>query len=140
MAKQTRQLFSKAEKNLPKLDLSLVQRESWQWFLSEGIAEEIAQISPIDDFTGKNWQLLLGNHTLEAPTITPKYAQEKGLTFAAPFKLMATLINKKTGEAVEQEVFMGNIPQMTNRGTFVINGIEELLLTNSSVLLNLFRR
>jgi DNA-directed RNA polymerase beta' subunit len=128
MAKQTRRLFSKAEKNLPKLDLSLVQRESWQWFLSEGIAEEIAQISPIDDFTGKNWQLLLGNHTLEAPTITPKYAQEKGLTFAAPFKLMATLINKKTGEAVEQEVFMGNIPQMTNRGTFVINGIERAVI------------
>ena len=50
------------------IDLSLVQRESWDWFLSEGIAEEIAQFSPIDDFTGKNWQLLLRTHTLEELT------------------------------------------------------------------------
>jgi len=128
MAQNKRRLFSKPESNLPALDLSLVQRDSWQWFLSEGIAEEIAQISPIDDFTGKNWQLLLGSHTLEAPTITPKYAQEKGLTYAAPFKIVTTLINKKTGEAVEQEVFMGNIPQMTSRGTFVINGIERAVI------------
>ena len=78
MAQTKRRLFSKPEKNLPKIDLSLVQRESWDWFLSEGIAEEIAQTSPIDDFTGKNWQLLLGTHTLEEPTITPKHAQEKG--------------------------------------------------------------
>lgn len=128
MAQTKRRLFSKPEKNLPEIDLSLVQRESWDWFLSEGIAEEIAQISPIDDFTGKNWQLLLGTHTLEEPTITPKHAQEKGLTFAAPFKIVTTLINKRTGEAVEQEVFMGNIPQMTSRGTFVINGIERAVI------------
>ncbi len=128
MAKINRRNFGKTEKNIPELDLSLVQRESWEWFLNEGIAEEIAQVSPIEDFTGKNWQLLLGSHTLEEPQITPKYAEEKGITFAAPFKLVATLINKKTGESVEQEVFMGNIPQMTNAGTFVVNGIERVVI------------
>ncbi len=128
MAKTNRRNFGKKEVNLPELDLSLVQRESWDWFLNEGIAEEIAQISPIEDFTGKNWQLLLGSHTLEEPQITPKYAEEKGITFAAPFKLVATLINKKTGESVEQEVFMGNIPQMTNAGTFIVNGIERAVI------------
>ncbi len=128
MAKTQRRNFGKTEKNLPELDLSLVQRESWDWFLNEGIAEEIAQVSPINDFTGKNWQLLLGSHTLEEPQITPKYAEEKGITFAAPFKLVATLINMKTGESVEQEVFMGNIPQMTTAGTFIINGIERAVI------------
>ena len=128
MAQTKRRNFGKIEKDLPKLDLSLVQRESWEWFLTEGIAQEISQITPIDDFTGKNWQLTLGQHTLEEPKNTPKYALEKGLTFSAPFKINTTLINKRTGEAVEQEVFFGNIPQMTTSGTFVINGIERAVI------------
>lgn len=128
MAHTKRRNFGKIEKDLPKLDLSLVQRESWEWFLTEGIAQEIEQITPIDDFTGKNWQLTLGTHTLEEPKNTPKYALEKGLTFSAPFKINTTLINKRTGESVEQEVFFGNIPQMTSSGTFVINGIERAVI------------
>jgi DNA-directed RNA polymerase beta' subunit len=125
---QKRRNFGKTEKNLPKLDLSLVQRESWEWFLSQGIAQEISQITPIDDFTGKNWQLILGEHTLEEPKFSPKYALEKGLTYSAPFKINTTLVNKRTGEAVEQEVFFGNIPQMTSSGTFVVNGIERAVI------------
>lgn len=128
MAQTKRRNFGKVEKNLPKLDLALVQKESWEWFLSEGIAQEIASITPIDDFTGKNWQLILGEHTLEEPKITPKHALEKGLTYSAPFKINTTLVNKRTGEAVEQEVFFGNIPQMTSSGTFVVNGIERAVI------------
>jgi DNA-directed RNA polymerase subunit beta len=124
----TRLNFGKEEKNLPKLDLSLVQRESWQWFLTEGIALELIEISPIDDFTGKNWQLMLGTHTLGEPTLSPRIAQEKGLTFASPLKIQATLINKRTGKEVTQEVFLGDLPQMTSRGTFVVNGIERAVI------------
>ncbi len=123
-----RRNFGKEEKNLPELDLSLIQRESWQWFLSEGIASEISQISPIDDFTGKNWQLVLGEHTLEEPEINPKSAIEKGLTYSAPFKIQTSLINKNTGERIDQEVFLGNLPQMTASGTFIINGIERAVI------------
>lgn len=123
-----RRNFGTDEKNLPQLDLSLVQRESWQWFLTHGMADEISHISPIDDFTGKNWQLIFGEHTLEEPTITPKTAIEKGLTYAAPFKIYTTLVNKITGERIEQEVFFGNIPQMTTAGTFIINGIERAVI------------
>lgn len=120
--------FGKEEKNLPKLDLSLVQRESWEWFLGEGIAQELVEISPIDDFTGKNWQLVLGEHALGSPSIAPRVAQQKGLTFSSPLKINATLINKKTGKEVTQEVFLGDLPQMTLRGTFVINGIERAVI------------
>ena len=128
MIKSKRRNFGINEKNLPQLDLSAIQKDSWNWFLSEGIASEIAQISPIDDFTGKNWQLVLGEHVLEEPKITPKFAIEKGLTYSAPFKIRTTLINKKTGEEVEQEVFFGNLPQMTSAGTFIINGIESTVI------------
>ncbi|KKU04195.1 MAG: DNA-directed RNA polymerase subunit beta [Candidatus Woesebacteria bacterium GW2011_GWC2_47_16] len=125
---KTRKNFGKEEKGLPKLDLSLVQKESWQWFLTEGIAQELIEISPIDDFTGKNWQLVLGEHTLGDPSISPRLAQTKGLTFSSPLKIKATLVNKKTGKEISQEVFLGDLPQMTLRGTFIINGIERAVI------------
>src|SRR3990167_4266003 len=128
MGTNKRRNFGKNEKYLPELDLSLIQRESWEWFLTEGISGEIRQIVPIDDFTGKNWQLVLGGHTLSEPKLTPKQAIEKGLTFSAPFKIKATLINKKNNDAIEQEVFFGNLPQMTPAGTFIINGVERAVI------------
>ena len=96
--------------------------------MTEGIAKELIEISPIDDFTGKNWQLVLGEHVLGAATISPRVAQAKGLTFSFPLKIKATLVNKKTGKEVTQEVFLGDIPQMTTRGTFIINGIERAVI------------
>lgn len=123
-----RRNFGKEEKNIPKLDLTLVQRESWQWFLTKGIAEELKNISPIDDFTGKNWQLILGDHSLGKPTITGSLAMQKGLTYASPLKITATLVNKRTGKEVSQEVFLGDLPQMTSRGTFIVNGIERAVI------------
>ncbi len=124
----TRKNFGKEEKNLPTIDLSEVQRESWQVFLNQGIAEELTAISPIDDFTGKNWQLRLGEHSLGSPTISPRIAQVKGITYSSPVKIRATLINKRTGKEVTQDVFLGDIPQMTTRGTFVVNGIERAVI------------
>jgi DNA-directed RNA polymerase subunit beta len=123
-----RRNFGKEEKNLPKLDLSLVQRESWQWFLTEGIIQELEGISPIDDFTGKNWQLVLGKHSLGSPSMSPRVAQQKGLTYSLPIKIEATLINKRTGKETKQEVFLGDLPQMTAQGTFIINGIERAVI------------
>ena len=125
---QTRRNFGKEEKNLPELDLSLVQRESWEWFLTQGIAEELVEISPIDDFTGKNWQLILGKHTRGSPSLSPRVAQEKGLTYSSPLKIETKLVNKRIGKEVTQEVFLGDLPQMTSRGTFIINGIERTVI------------
>jgi DNA-directed RNA polymerase subunit beta len=123
-----RRNFGKTEKNLPEIDLSEIQRQSWGMFLGEGIKEELVGISPIDDFTGKNWQLFLGDHSLGAPVISPRVAQTKGITYASPLKIRATLVNKKTGKEVTQDVFLGDIPQMTTRGTFVVNGIERAVI------------
>ncbi|MEK7550632.1 MAG: DNA-directed RNA polymerase subunit beta [Patescibacteria group bacterium] len=123
-----RRNFGKEEKDLPEINLSLVQKESWGWFLTEGIKEELVNVSPIDDFTGKNWQLKLGDHTLLPPTITPKVAEIKGLTYSSSLKIRATLVNKKTGKEVSQDVFLGDVPQMTTRGTFIVNGIERAVI------------
>jgi len=127
-SKTNRRNFGKEEKNLPKIDLSEVQRESWLWFLTEGIKEELISVSPIDDFTGKNWQLTLGEHSLSSPVVSPRQAQKKGTTYSSPLKIRATLINKRTGKEVSQDVFLGDIPQMTTRGTFVVNGIERAVI------------
>lgn len=116
------------QKVLPKLDLVAVQRESWEEFLREGIAECITEISPIEDFTGKNWELSLNDYTVLPPTITPQKAQEKGLTYSSPLKIKAQLKNKKTGKVATQEVFLGDLPQMTTKGTFIINGIERVVV------------
>jgi DNA-directed RNA polymerase subunit beta len=126
--KISRRNFGKEEKDLPEINLSQVQKESWQWFLTEGIKEELGAISPIDDFTGKNWQLTLQDHSLGASTISPRVAQKKGITYASPLKIRATLINKRTGQEVTQDVFLGEIPQMTRPGTFIINGIERAVI------------
>jgi len=123
-----RKNFGIEEKNLPKLNLSLVQKESWKWFLTEGIPSQLKEISPIDDFTGKNWRLIFGEYSLEEPTISSKLAQEKGLTYSSSLKIIVKLINKRTGKEIEQEVFLGDLPQMTSRGTFIVNGIERVVI------------
>ena len=126
--KPIRRNFGKKESNLPQLDLISVQKESWQWFLTEAIKRELAEISPIEDFTGKNWQLFFDEPTLGDPKITSRDALERGLTYSISFKIKATLVNKKNGRRVTQQVFLGEIPQMLSRGTFVINGVERAVI------------
>ena len=128
MVQTTRFNFGKEEKNLPEIDLALIQRESWKQFLDENIATELSEISPIDDFTGKNWQIILEKPVLGRSKFTPRQTQDKGLTYSIPLKISATLINKKTGEKKTQEVFFGDLPQMTTRGTFIINGVERVVI------------
>lgn len=128
MARTNRRNFGKTEKKLPKLDLSLVQRESWEDFLQKGIVRQLSEITPISDFTGKNWELQLGETTLGEPSISVRQASQKGLTYSSPLKISATLVNKRTGKETIQEVFLGDIPQMTPRGTFIINGIERAVI------------
>jgi DNA-directed RNA polymerase subunit beta len=115
--------------NLPPLDLILIQKESWQWFLEKGIAEALQSISPIEDFTRKNWLLEFGQHFLETPGFPPAEAKAKDLSFTAPLKVNLKLTNRQTGKVVEQAVFLADLPQMTPEGTFVINGIERCVVS-----------
>jgi len=127
-SKNPRINFGSKEENLPEFNLTLVQIESWKWFLEEGIAQELSEISPIDDFTGKNWRVNLSNPVLGEPKVSSRVCQEKGLTYSVPLKITATLVNKRTGKETQQEVFLGDLPQMTLRGTFIINGVERSVI------------
>jgi len=120
--------WGRAREHIPPLDLVAVQRDSYQWFLTIGIAEALEAISPIEDFTGKNWQIALGKHRFGPPKNTPDQAKTKGVTYEMPLKVEARLTNKQTGEVTEQEVFLGDIPKMTQTGTFIINGIERAVV------------
>jgi len=125
---KNRQYWGKKVVKLPPIDLTLVQRESYAWFLDIGIKELLSEISPIDDFTGKNWSLKFGNYIFGKHTHTAAQALNKGLTFDMPLKVEAILTNKQTGKATTQEVFLGDIPAMTPNGTFIINGIERCVV------------
>lgn len=113
---------------LPQLDLLSVQKESYKWFEEVGIGEVLQEISPIDDFTGKNWTLILKDYRIGEPTNTPEVCLNKGITYDVPLYVKATLVNKKTEAEINQEVFLGDIPKMTTRATFVINGIERAIV------------
>lgn len=113
---------------LPPLDLSYVQKESWEWFKKEGLGEALQEISPIEDFAAKNWQLEFLDYSLSEPVRTIEEAQAKGLSYERSLKVKARLLNKQTGKVVEQEVFLGDIPEMTPRATFIVNGIERCVI------------
>jgi DNA-directed RNA polymerase subunit beta len=126
--KYVRQNWGQEAEVLPPLDMLRVQKKSYELFQLEGIKEIIQEVSPVDDFTGKNWSLEFGDHHIGKPTIDPETALLKGLTYNAPLTVKVTLTNKKTETTHDAEVFLGDIPQMTSRGTFVVNGIERAVV------------
>src|SRR6266480_6107708 len=123
-----RQNWGKTYKDLPKLDLLAIQKASYQLFQEKGIGEILQEVSPVDDFTGKNWNLEFHEHKIGKPSSDLEIALVKGLTYNAPLTVGVTLMNKKTEEKHDAEVFLGDIPQMTDRGTFVVNGIERAVV------------
>ncbi len=128
MSDNKRQYWGKIYSHLPPLDLTQIQRESWQEFLQTGVKEALSEISPIDDFTGKNWQLEIIDPYFGKSSNSPAVCIKKGLSFTIPLKATAKLKNLQTGKTTESEVFMGDIPQMTPEGTFVISGIERCVV------------
>jgi len=123
-----RQNWGKNYTILPPLDLLAVQKNSYKLFQEVGIAQILKEISPVDDFTGKNWSLSFSTHKIGKNTSDAETALEKGLTHNAPLTVKVILTNKKTDATYEAEVFLGDIPQMTERGTFIINGIERAVV------------
>jgi DNA-directed RNA polymerase subunit beta len=125
--------FANIEEALPLPDLIAIQRKSFEWFLQEGLKETFADISPIKDFT-ETLQLELefdpDDEDLRPP---PKFSveecKEKDMTYSAPIFVRARFVNASTGEIKEQTVFMGDFPMMTDKGTFVINGTERVVVS-----------
>lgn len=111
-----------------KFDLTHLQRESYQWFLQSGIGEILSSISPVVDFTGKGWKLEFGDYNLGKPRYNGEESVIKGVSFDAPLRVKVNLINLQTQQEYKQEVFLGDIPLMTDKGTFIINGIERVVV------------
>lgn len=103
------------------------QRESYEWFLAEGLQEMFAEISPIQDFSD-NLVLEFVSYSLGEPKYEVNECKDRDVTYEAPLRVKVRLINKETGEVKEQEVFMGNFPLMTEKGTFIINGAERVVV------------
>ncbi len=105
-----------------------MQLESYKWFLTEGLKELLQEITPITDFSGKKMELRILGHTFDAPKYDPDTCRRRNLTFEAAMKGHVQLINKETGEIKEQDVFLGSIPLMTDSGTFIVGGIERVVV------------
>lgn len=113
---------------IKELDLTKLQRDSYQKFLEGGVGELLAEISPVLDFTGKNWQLEFGEYSFGKPRTTAEQCILKGLSYDAPLRIKVTLTNLQTNKQYKQEAFLGDIPMMTDKGTFIINGVERVII------------
>jgi DNA-directed RNA polymerase subunit beta len=113
--------------NLPNLVNH--QNQSFQWFVDEGLGELLAEISPIDDYTGAKLTLNFLSYHFDTPKITEYEARENNISYEAPLKALVELTNKITGEVKQQEIYLGDYPWMTSRGTFVINGAERVVVS-----------
>ena len=105
-----------------------MQIQSYKWFLTEGLKELLEEITPITDFSGKKMELRILGHTFDAPKYDPDTCKRRNLSFEAAMKGYVQLINKESGEIKEQDVFLGSIPLMTESGTFIVDGIERVVV------------
>ncbi|MEK7643623.1 MAG: DNA-directed RNA polymerase subunit beta [Patescibacteria group bacterium] len=122
--------FSRYKESLAPLPhLAETQLNSYKWFLEHGFRELLDEFNPIEDFTGKELQLEFLDYTLEEPKFDEHHAKANNLSYEAPLRVKVRLTNKRTGEIKTQEIFFADFPVMTNHGTFVINGIERVIVS-----------
>jgi DNA-directed RNA polymerase subunit beta len=130
-APRTRRSFARLNKVLEVPNLIDIQRKSFTWLTDPdggGLRETIDDISPIEDYTG-NLAVQFGDFVFDEPVASLEQCREKDLTYARPLTVTVAFINRETGEIREQSVFMGDFPWMTERGTFIINGTERVVVT-----------
>jgi DNA-directed RNA polymerase subunit beta len=130
-ALRTRRTFARLDKTVDVPNLIDIQRRSFAWLTDPekgGLRETIDDISPIEDYTG-NLAVQFGEFVFDEPVASLEQCREKDLTYARPLTVTVAFINRETGEIREQSVFMGDFPWMTERGTFVINGTERVVVT-----------
>jgi len=129
LGKNVRMSYSRIKEVLEMPNLIEVQKNSYKWFLEEGLREVFRDVSPITDYTG-NLILEFVDYALDdSPKYSVEECKERDTTYSAPLKVKVRLINKETGEVKEQEIFMGDFPLMTENGTFIINGAERVIVS-----------
>jgi DNA-directed RNA polymerase subunit beta len=114
---------------IPVPDLIELQKESYAWFLKTGIRELFEEVSPMTDFSGRDLELYLENYYLDEPRFDEVTCRERNITFEAPLRVTARMVNKRDKSSKSQEIYLGDLPLMTDRGTFVVNGIERVVVT-----------
>ena len=110
-------------------DLIDIQKKSFEWFLKEGLKEELLAFSPVKDYTGRLELHFLPNYTFDNAKYTIEEARIHDATYAKQLRVMVRLVNRDTGEIKEQEVYIGDIPTMTDKGTFIVNGAERVIVS-----------
>jgi DNA-directed RNA polymerase subunit beta len=124
-----RRVLGKESNSYPLPNLIEVQLNSYSWFLSEGIRELLNELNPIEDFNGKSLTLELKEFSFEDAKLTAEEARNKNLTYKAQLKVRTVLTNRFTGEVKENDVYFGEFPMMTKNGSFIINGIERVVVS-----------
>ncbi|MDC2989167.1 DNA-directed RNA polymerase subunit beta, partial [Acidimicrobiaceae bacterium] len=120
--------FAKIPKVLDIPDLLIIQKDSFKWFIEEGLKEILEEISPIEDFSGR-FSLEFLNHYFEEPLKTLEDCRVTDSTYSQPLYVTAQFLDRETGQIKQQTVFLGDFPIMTDTGTFVINGTERVIVS-----------
>lgn len=120
--------FSKWGNLLELENLLEIQKKSYQWFVEDGVKEVLSDLFPIESFSG-NLSLDFGDYVFEFPKYSIKDCKDRNLTYASPLMVKARLFNNEFGEVKEQDLFLGNLPLMTEGGTFIINGAERVIVS-----------
>ena len=123
-----RRSYEKTKNAIELNNLLEIQKKSYDWFMTEGISEVFEDIFPVESFTG-NLTLEFGEYSFDEPRYSIKGCKDRYATYAAPLKVQARLFNQETGEVKEQEIYLGDMPIMTESGTFVINGAERVIVS-----------
>ncbi|MBI4050639.1 MAG: DNA-directed RNA polymerase subunit beta [Candidatus Doudnabacteria bacterium] len=124
-----RKRFGGIEDIMELPNLIEIQTQSYRWFFEKGLKELFGEINPIRDFTGKNLELNFGQYFLDKPKFSELTAKERNTTYEAPLYVQVKLVNKAKNKTKTQDVYLGDFPLMTNRGTFVINGVERVVVS-----------
>ena len=128
-ASSKRVFFTDDDTALPLPGLIEHQKKSWKRFIDHGLSEIFSEINPIDDYTGQKLSLRFTGYKFDDPKMSDREAKDNNLTYEAPLRVTVELTNKVTGEVKEQELFLGDYPWMTERGTFIINGTERVIIS-----------
>ena len=123
-----RRSFSRIKQTYELKDLLEIQKKSYQWFIDTGIKEVFEDLFPVENFSG-TLSLEFGDYHFDEPRYSIKESRDRETTFAAPLKIEVRLFNHETGEVKEQEIFLGDMPVMTDSGTFIINGAERVIVS-----------
>ena len=124
-----RRFFTKQDNILEMPDLVQLQKDSYNWFIKEGLAELFDEMSPVTDFIGRDLELYFEDYYLDEPKFNERQSRDKNVTYEAPLRVKTRLENKRTKETVRQEIFLGDFPLMTKNGTFIVNGIERVVVS-----------